>query len=255
MGRRRYGWRRLHVLLEREGLHVNHKKVRRLYREERLQIRRRSGRKRARGTRAPMIRPQGPNERWSLDFVSDSFTSGIRFRILTVIDDFTCECLALVPDTSLSGRRVGRELDKIASQRGWPALIVSDNGTEFTSHAILDWSRERSVNWHYIAPGKPSQNGYIESFNGKLRDECLNENLFSSLMQARFVLTEWMKDYNMIRPHSRLGNLAPAVFAKLSASNTQREGALRSLEGSAPLPVAPPSRVRSNHEPSLLTTG
>jgi len=246
-GRRRYGYRRLLVLLKREGVHVNHKKLRRLYREERLQVRHRRGRKRALGARAPSAVPQGPNQRWSLDFVSDALISGVRFRILTVVDDFTRECLGLVADTSLSARRVGRELDTIVAHRGRPAVIVSDNGTEFTSHAMLEWARGREVNWHYIAPGKPSQNGYIESFNGRLRDECLNENLFSSLLQARRVLAAWMKDYNTVRSHSRLDNLAPAVFAKLSVPSMQREGTLRSIGGFAPRPVAP-STTRAKEE-------
>ena len=160
---------------------MNHKKLRRLYREERLQVRRRGGRKRALGTRAPMTLPQGPNQRWSLDFLSDAFTDGRRFRILAVVDDFTRECLALVPDTSLPGLRVVRELDALIAARGRPAMCVSDNGTELTSMAILRWSQETRVEWHYIAPGKPQQNAFIESFNGRLRDELLNETLFTSL--------------------------------------------------------------------------
>ena len=189
--RRRFGYRRLHVLLKREGMRVNHKKLRRLYREERLQVRRRGGRKRALGTRAPMALPQGPNQRWSLDFVSDALTDGRRFRILAVVDDFTRECLCLVADTSLSGLRVARELDAVIARRGRPLMIVSDNGTELTSMAILRWSQERRVEWHYIAPGKPQQNAFIESFNGRLRDELLNETLFTSLAQARVALEDW----------------------------------------------------------------
>lgn len=253
--RRRFGYRRLLILLQREGLHMNHKKLRRLYREERLQVRRRGGRKRALGTRAPMAIPQGPNRRWSLDFVSDAFIDGRRFRILTVVDDFTRECLALVADTSLSGQRVARELDAIAMVRGLPAGIVSDNGTEFTSMAMLKWSQDRRVEWHYIAPGKPTQNAFIESFNGRLRDELLNETLFGSLPHARQALAEWKHDYNTLRPHSRLGNLAPAIYAKLSAPVMQREGTLRSPGGFAPHPVASPGQTGSNEERILLTTG
>ena len=167
--RRRFGWRRLHVLLSREGVHVNHKKLRRLYIEERLQVRRRGGRKRALGTRAPMVLPQGPNQRWSLDFVSDTLTDGRRFRILAVVDDYTRECLCLVADTSLSGRRVVRELDAVMARRDRPHSCVSDNGTELTSMAILRWSQASGVEWHYIAPGKPTQNAFIESFNGRAR--------------------------------------------------------------------------------------
>jgi putative transposase len=215
--RRRFGYRRLLLLLRREGLRLNHKKLRRLYAEERLQVRRRGGRKRALGVRAPLALPDGPNRRWSLDFVSDVFTSGRRFRILAVVDDFTRECLCLVADTSLSGQRVARELDAVIARRGRPAGIVSDNGTELTSMAILRWSEERQVGWHYIAPGKPQQNAFVESFNGRLRDELLNETLFITLSQARRALAAWQLDYNTIRPHSGLGGLTPAEAAQRTA--------------------------------------
>jgi putative transposase len=204
--RRRFGYRRLHVLLRREGHAVNKKRVQRLYREEKLTVRRRGGRKRAIGARRPLEVPLTPNQRWSLDFVSDQMTDGRRFRILTVIDNCTRECLALVADTSLSGARVARELDAIIAQRGRrPDTIVSDNGTEYTSNAILAWTDDSGVGWHYIAPGKPQQNGYNESFNGRLRDELLNETLFRSLPHARAVLETWRRDYNERRPHSKLG--------------------------------------------------
>lgn len=170
--RRRFGYRRLHLLLKREGVRVNWKKLYRLYKEERLTMRKRDGRKRALGTRVPMAIPQNANQRWSLDFVSDMLTDGRCFRILCVIDDFSRECLATVVDTSLSGERVARELNSIAEQRGYLSMIVSDNGTELTSNAILAWQEERQVEWHYIAPGKPMQNGFVESFIGRLRDEC-----------------------------------------------------------------------------------
>jgi putative transposase len=180
--RRRFGYRRLHVLLKREGYVVNHKKLFRLYREEKLAVRRRGsgGRKRAIGTQAPMLVPCAPNERWSLDFVSDQLTDGRRFRILAIVDDCTRECLALVADTSLSGVRVARELDQLMIERGKPKMVVSDNGSELTSNAILAWADQTCVEWHYIAPGKPMQNAFIESFNGRLRDELLNEMLFTS---------------------------------------------------------------------------
>lgn len=212
--RRRFGYRRVHVLLRREGFEVNMKKTRRIYAEERLQVRRRGGRKRALGTRRPMMVPEGPNQRWSLDFLSDQFTDGRRFRILAIVDDFTRECLGLLADTSLSGLRLTRELSRIAGSRSLPGTIVSDNGTEMTSMAVLRWSQETGVEWHYIAPGKPTQNAFVESFNGKLRDECLNETLFSSLREAREVLEEWRTDYNRKRPHSALGNLTPSEFAE-----------------------------------------
>jgi putative transposase len=220
--RRRFGYRRLGLLLSREGVRVNHKKLRRLYAEERLQVRRRGGRKRALGTRAPMVAPQAANQRWSLDFVSDTLSDGRRFRVLCVVDDFSRECLALVADTSLSGQRVARELDVIAAARGYPATIVSDNGTELTSVAILRWSQERSVAWHYIAPGKPMQNAFVESFNGRLRDECLNETVFTSPRQARAVLGTWQDDYNDVRPHSALGGRTPASISLPPCSPASR---------------------------------
>jgi len=235
--RRRFGYRRLLLLLKREGVLVNHKKLRRLYREERLQVRRRGGRKRALGTRAPMAIPQGPNQRWSLDFVSDQLSDCRRFRILAVVDDFTRECLTLVADTSLSGLRVGRELDAIIDRRGKPASIVSDNGTELTSMAILRWSQDARVDWHYIAPGKPTQNAFIESFNGRLRDELLNEALFASLADARAVLREWMEDYNTVRPHSAIGNMPPAHYANLSDPAMQRDGSLELPRAPRPVPL------------------
>ena len=208
--RRRFGWRRLKILLEREGIRMNHKKLRRLYGEEHLQVRRRGGRKRALGSRSPITLPQAANQRWSLDFASDTLTDGRRLRILVVVDDFSRECLCLVADTSLSGTRVCRELDAIAARRGKPLQCVSDNGTELTSTAVLRWSQERQVGWHYIAPGKPQQNAFAESFIGRLRDECLNETLFTSLPQARAVLACWRRDYNEVRPHSGLGGQVPA---------------------------------------------
>src|SRR5215469_13723134 len=244
--RRRFGYRRLHILMTREGLVMNHKKLRLLYREERLQVRRRGGRKRALGTRAPMAIPQGPNQRWSLDFLSDTLADGRRFRILAVVDDFTRECLALVADTSLPGLRVVRELETIIAVRGRPAMCVSDNGTELTSIAILRWSQEARIEWHYIAPGKPQENAFIESFNGRLRDELLNETLFTSLAHARQMLATFQDDYNTVRPHSGLGNLPPAAYAKLNAIRMQRAGALELHGRSAPRPVASPSHTGSN---------
>ena len=151
-------------------------------------MKRRGGRKRALGTRAPMALPQGPNQRWSLDFVSDMLSDGRWFRILVVVDDFTRECLALVVDTSLSGMRVARELDAIARARGRPLMVVSDNGTELTSRAILQWQEDNRIEWHSIAPGKPQQNGFVESLNGRFRDECLNEHLFRGMVAARRII-------------------------------------------------------------------
>ena len=211
--RRRFGYRRLGLLLARQGVRINHKKLYRLYKEERLSVRKRGGRKRALGTRAPMTIPQEQNLRWSLDFVMDTLVSGRRFRILTLVDDFTRECLTLVVDTSLTSLRVARELDRVIETRGCPRMIVSDNGTEFTSNALLAWQEENRIEWHYIAPGKPMQNGFVESFNGRLRDECLNEHLFTNLKEARQLIEEWRIDYNTNRPHTSLNGLTPNEFA------------------------------------------
>ena len=227
--RRRFVSRRLHVLLRWEGFTVNHKRLFRLYREERLMVRQRGGRKRALGTRAPMLAPQLPNERWSLDFVADQFIDGRRMRILVVVDDCSRECLALIPDTSISGIRVARELSRLVADRGKPKMIVSDNGTELTSNAILRWADDHKVDWHYIAPGKPVQNAFAESFIGRLRDELLNETLFRSLPHTRAVLEAWRADYNTSRPHSRLGWMSPAIYAA-----DRRSAALRYTDGSAP---------------------
>jgi putative transposase len=251
--RRRFGYRRLHVLLKREGYVINHKRLFRLYREEKLAVRRRGGRKRAIGTRAPMLVPIAPNDRWSLDFVSDQLTDCRRFRILTIVDDCTRESLALVADTSLSGVRVARELDRLMIERGKPKMIVSDNGSELTSNAILTWADQASVEWHYIAPGKPMQNAFIESFNGRLRDELLNETLFSSLAQARVALGCWRADYNGSRPHSQLGWKTPSEFA--FTFHPRRDLALRCAKGSAPAPVAPTAQKGKPNGQGELRTG
>ncbi|SMX56343.1 Conserved Hypothetical protein; Putative Insertion element [Bradyrhizobium sp. ORS 285] len=238
--RRRFGYRSLHVLLRRQGYLVNHKKLFRLYREERLTVRRRGGRKRALGTRAPMTVPLLPNDRWSLDFVSDQMTDGRRFRILTVVDDCARGCLALVADTSLSGARVARELDRLVAERGKPRMVVSDNGSQLTSNAILTWADQSRVAWHYIARGNPMQNAFIESFNAPLRDELLNETLFTSLAQACVALRCWRADYNDARPHSQLGWKTPSEFA--ATCHPRRDLALR-CEGSAPAPAATTARI------------
>ena len=222
--RRRFGYRRLHILLRREGVELNHKKLFRIYREERLMVRRRGGRKRALGTRTPMALPQGRDQRWSLDFVSDVLADGRRFRVLVIVDDFTRECLALIVDTSISGRRVARELDAIVAARRKPLMIVSDNGTELTSHAILWWQQERGIGWHYIAPGKPVQNAFVESLNGRFRDECLNEHVFHGLPMARRIIEAWRLDYNASRPHTSLGGLAPNEFAARSQEDHNQNG-------------------------------
>jgi putative transposase len=218
--RRRFGYRRLGWMLAREGHAMNHKKLYRLYREERLMVRRRRGRKRALGTRAPMTLPDAINQRWSLDFVADALSDGRRFRILCVVDDFSRECLATVVDTSLGGVRVVRELERLTTERSLPRVVVSDNGTELTSGAVLRWATGR-LDWHYIEPGKPVQNAFVESFNSKLRDECLNEHVFLTLAEARETIDAWRYDYNHRRPHSSLGALTPNEFAALKEQETQ----------------------------------
>ncbi|WP_156361584.1 IS3 family transposase [Sphingomonas sp. Leaf67] len=243
--RRRFGYRRLHILLRRDGITINRKKTQRLYREEGLTVRRRKGRKRAVGARAPAPVLALPNQRWSLDFVHDQLATGRRFRVLNVVDDVTRECLAAVVDTSISGRRVVRELGDLIARRGAPKMIVSDNGTELTSNAVLAWSGDVGVEWHYIAPGKPTQNGFVESFNGRMRDELLNETLFFTIGQARSILARWVDDYNTERPHSSLGYATPAAFAA---------GLEKQRAGLTP-PVASPALMRDNTGRSLVAVG
>jgi len=240
---RRFGYRRLHILLRREGIMINRKKTQRLYKEEGLAFRRRRSRRRAVGTRAPAPVLALPNQRWSLDFVHDQMASGRRFRVLNVVDDVTRECLAAVPDTSISGRRVVRELTELIAQRGKPGMIVSDNGTELTSNAVLAWCGEVGVEWHYIAPGRPMQNGYVESFNGRMRDELLNETLFLSMAHTRVEIAAWVDDFNRERPHSSLGYETPAAFA---AELDKRWPAPLRPSGTTTQPIASTALMRNN---------
>ncbi len=219
--RRRFGYRRLFILLRREGETAGRNRIYRLYREEGLSVRKRRARRRkAVGERASILVEARPNARWSLDFVHDQMTDGRRFRILNIVDDVTRECLGTIADTSISGPRVVRELDSVIKRRGRPGMIVSDNGTEFTSTAVLTWAGDTRINWHYIEPGKPIQNAFVESFNGRMRDEFLNETLFASLNQVRLELAAWVGDYNTCRPHSALDYQAPAAFAAAMQANT-----------------------------------
>ena len=211
--RRRFGYRRLFILLREQGEPSGINRIYRLYREEGLMVRKRKARRRAIGTRTPILVEAKVNARWSLDFIHDQLAQGRRFRILNIVDDVTRECLTAIPDTSISGKRIARELTMLIGIRGKPQMIVSDNGTEFTSNAILSWSKDHGVDWHYIAPGRPMQNGYIESFNGRMRDELLNESLFINLDQARQLIGAWVTDYNTARPHSSLGYKTPAAYA------------------------------------------
>jgi putative transposase len=220
--RRRFGYRRLFVLLRQAGETSGKNRIYRLYREEGLTVRKRRARRRAVGTRAPIPIEARPNARWSLDFVHDQFACGRRFRILDIVDDVTRECLAAPPDTSISGKRVARELTTLIAKRGKPGMIVSDNGTEFTSNAILSWASEHRIEWRYIAPGKPMQNGFCESFNGRMRDELLNETLFFGLDHARAKIDVWANDYNHQRPHSSLGYATPVEYAANLAATGDR---------------------------------
>lgn len=213
MERPRFGYRRLHELVRREGLQVNHKRVQRLYREAGLCVRRRK-RKRVAEVRAETWeRATGPDQRWSLDFVADALWWGRRLRMLTVVDTYTRESLAIEVDTSLSGERVARVLDRVIAERGaQPEEIVMDNGPELTSRALDRWAYARGVRLRFIEPGKPMQNGFCESFNGRLRDECLNQHWFLSLADARQTIEAWRLDYNTIRPHSSLQHMSPVQF-------------------------------------------
>lgn len=210
--RPRWGYKRLHVLLRREGHPCNHKLVYRLYGEAGLTVRRRP-RKRVAVPRQPLAVPAGPTERWSMDFVTDALADGRKFRCFTIVDDFTRECPAIEVDTSLPGLRVIRVLERLAATRGLPGGIVCDNGPEFAGHALDAWAHHRGLKLLFIEPGKPVQNAYAESFNGRLRDECLNEHWFTSLADARSRIERWRQDYNAVRPHSSLDDRTPAAFA------------------------------------------
>ena len=211
--RRRFGYRRLHALPRREGIMVNHKRVARLYRDEGLAVRRRPRKRVATGRSEHVPLATAPNEQWSLDFVSDSLAWGRRIRLLAVLDTFTRESLAIEVDTSLPGTRVVQVLDRVVAARGRPRAIVLDNGPELTSRVLDQWAYDRGVRLHVIAPGKPVENAFIESFNGRLRDECLNEHWFLGLDDARRTIEAWRCDYNAARPHSALAYRTPDEFA------------------------------------------
>jgi putative transposase len=211
--RTRFGYRRLAIFLRREGHVVNHKKVFRLYRAEGLTLPRKRRKKTLGMRQAPLSQPTRCNERWSMDFVMDRFKEGRRFRVFTLVDDFSRECLATFADTSISGVRVVRILEELAATRGLPQILVSDNGPEFTGRAMLTWAQHRGVTPHFIDPGKPTQNAFIESFNGSFRDECLNTSWFMSLKDARRIIEDWRIDYNEVRPHSSLSKKTPVEYA------------------------------------------
>ncbi|MCC0065787.1 MAG: IS3 family transposase [Rhodovulum sp.] len=239
--RRRFGYRRLHVLLRGEGHTLNRKKTQRLYREKGLAVRRRRSRRRIAVARTPIPRPEGPNCRWSTDFVHDQLACGRRFRVLTVIDDVTKECLAAVPDTSLTGKRVVREMGALIARRGRPDVIVSDNGTEFTSSAVLAFIQATKVDWRYITPGKPTENAFAESFQGRMRDACLNAHLFFSMNHARAAVARWVEEFNTARPHSAIGYMTPAAYAAKLAAMGDR---LRVTEALHRSPIALSAQAR-----------
>ena len=250
--RRRFGYRRLFILLRQSGEPSGINRIYRLYREEGLSVRKRKARRRAIGTRAPILVEAKANARWSLDFVHDQLAHGRRFRVLNIVDDVTRECLAAIPDTSISGRRVVRELAALIARRGKPGLIVSDNGTEFTSNAVLSFAQECGIDWHFIAPGKPMQNGFCESFNGRMRDELLNETLFLGLDHAREKIAAWIKDYNHRRPHSALAYQTPAAYAASLPAPCDR---LRNPDQLRRSPVAPTAPQGVKSTPALIAAG
>ena len=213
----RYGYLTLHGLLRAEGLVVNRKRTYRLYREEGLQVRRQRRKKLSR-PRVAIPAPSAANQRWSMDFVSDQLACGRRFRVLNVIDDYSRECVGQIVDTSIGGKRVARFLDALGQKRALPKTLVCDNGTEFTSKAMGLWSKRSGVTLHFIQPGKPVQNAYVESFNGRFRDGCLNQHWFADLGDARGLIANWRHHYNHVRPHSSLGYVAPAAFLKKTAA-------------------------------------
>ena len=219
--RRRFGYRRIHDLLRPEFPGVNHKRVYRLYSQAQLAVRKRKKARRAASERVPLTVATRVNEVWSMDFVSDSLANGRRIKSLTVADDFTHECVDIAVDYGISGQYVTRLLDRAALFRGYPAAVRTDNGPEFTCRAFIAWAQAHGVRHILIQPGRPMQNGYIESFNGKLRDECLNEHWFQTLSQARSEIAIWRQDYNEVRPHSSLGRIPPAEFAQRHRTKNQ----------------------------------
>jgi putative transposase len=250
--RRRFGYRRLFILLRREGEPSGVNRIHRLYREEGLSVRKRRARRKAVGARAPILVEAKPNARWSTDFVHDQFANGRRFRILNIVDDVTKQCLGAIPDTSISGRRVARELAAIIERQGKPGMIVSDHGTEYTCNAMLAWCKDNGIDWHFIAPGKPMQNGFVESFNGRMRDELLNEALFFDLDDTRIKIATWVADFNTARPHSALGYLTPAAYAANFSATDDRLCNPDQLRRS---PVAPPAQQGVKPAEALIAAG
>jgi len=218
--RRRFGYRRIHDLLRREGVQANHKGIYRLYREAALSVRKRRRRRQVMLDRQVLQVASRPNEVWSIDFVMDALSNGRRIKCLTIVDDFTRECLDIAVDFGISGEYVTHVLEQIGQFRGLPGAIRTDQGPEFTGRAMDRWAYGQGIHLKLIAAGKPTQNAYIESFNGRFRDECLNDHHFNNLAHARVLIGQWRRDYNEVRPHSSLGRIPPAEFAALYRSNS-----------------------------------
>jgi len=234
----RYGYTLLHGMLAAEKLVVNPKRTYRIYREEKLQVRTKRRKRLAKRPRVEMAVPDAPNRRWSMDFVSDQLATGRRFRVLNVVDDYTRECVLQVVDFSISGERVARVLGELAVTRGMAAQLVSDNGPEFTSKAMFLWAQQSAVKLHFIQPGKPTQNAFVESYNGKFRDACLNEHWFLTIADARRQIELWRVHYNTVRPHSSLGNRTPEQFRIAGEEGYGKDGPLGTLENSSSFPLS-----------------
>jgi putative transposase len=219
--RPRFGYRRLHILLRRDGVRVNHKRVHRVYREQGLALRIKRRRRLVASPRAIPAAPTRPQQRWSMDFVSDCTAEGFRFRVLTLLDDFSRKSPGLLVERSIGGHRVVRFLDQVAAKSGYPETLVVDNGPEFISNALDQWAHARGVRLHFIRPGRPVENAFIESFNGRFRDECLNTNWFHGLDHARQLIEQWWDDYNNRRPHTSLGGLTPIEFERTKKRTPQ----------------------------------
>jgi putative transposase len=220
--RRRFGCPRLHIMLRREGFMINHKRTERLYREEGLALRIRRRKKMASLLRTEIPKPDYVNHIWSMDFMRDNLSDGRTIKLLSVVDEYTRKCFRIEVDTSINGLRVSRILSEISQRQGLPEIIIIDNGPEFISNALDAWAYQRGIKLTFIRPGRPVENAYIESFNGRLRDECLNENWFLSLEHARRIVEDWRTDYNTARPHSSLGNLTPEEFIRQKSATADK---------------------------------
>jgi putative transposase len=224
--KRRYGYRRIHVLLRREGWQVNRKRTYRIYREAGLTVRRRKRKRIGLFERKPLPKPSTVNRSWSMDFVSDGLCDGRRLRVLAIVDDYSRECLALEVDTSITGKRVVAVLERLADLRGLPLSITVDHGPEFEGQVLDAWAYQVGLRLNFIRPGKPVENAYVESFNGKFRDECLNEHWFVTMAHARRAIENWRIEYNTERPHSSLGDLTPQEYAKNGLARTKEAESL-----------------------------